>query len=191
MAGCFVAVVGPSGVGKDTLIGHARAALAGDRGFLFVRRLVTRAGNAFEDHDTIDEAAFEAGHAGGSFALSWRAHGLGYALPADTVAAIGGSSVAICNLSRRAIPEAQRRFARVRVVRVTAPPEILAGRLAARGRESAEAVAERLRREAEQGCEFEADLTIQNDRPLSITGGELVEFLSRLKEEQGVLQPSP
>jgi len=184
MAGCFVAIVGPSGVGKDTLIGHARAALAGDRSYLFVRRLVTRAGNAFEDHDTIDEAAFQAGHAGGSFALSWRAHGLGYALPADTVTAIAGGSVAICNLSRGAIPEARRRFGRVRVVRVTAPPDVLALRLSARGRESAEAVAERLRREAEQGCDFEADLTIQNDRPLPLPGGELVEFLSRLREMQ-------
>ena len=182
MAGCFVAIVGPSGVGKDTLIGHARAALAGRDGYLFVRRMVTRAANAFEDHDTIGEDEFAAGHAAGTFALSWRAHGLGYALPGDAVTAIGGGSVAICNLSRGAIPEARRRFARVLVVRVSAPPEVLAERLAKRGRETAEAVAERLRREAVRDSEYPADLVVMNDRPVAITGGELVEFLSRLRE---------
>src|SRR3569833_150302 len=45
-------VVGPSGAGKDTLIGGAREALAGDDRFVFVRRIVTRAGNSAEDHDS-------------------------------------------------------------------------------------------------------------------------------------------
>jgi ribose 1,5-bisphosphokinase len=184
MAGAFVAIVGPSGAGKDTLIAHARTALAADAGFVFVRRLVTRGTNAFEDHDTIDPASFEAGHAAGSFALSWHAHGLGYALPAETLAAVQAGSVAVCNLSRSVLAEARRRFPRVAVVLVTAPPEVLAVRLTARGRESAEAVAERLRREAACDEVPSPDLVVMNDRPIATTGGELVAFLSRLKETQ-------
>src|SRR5690606_18615993 len=72
-SGVLVAVVGPSGVGKATLIGHARARLAGEDGFVFIRRLVTRGENAFEDHDTLDEAAFARGVAEEHFALHWRA----------------------------------------------------------------------------------------------------------------------
>jgi len=40
--GAFVAVVGPSGAGKDTLIAHARDALAGEPQVEFVRRVITR-----------------------------------------------------------------------------------------------------------------------------------------------------
>ena len=179
--GCFVAIVGPSGVGKDTLINHARAALAGDGQFVFVRRLVTRASNAFEDHDTIDAPRFDAGHASGAFALSWRAHGLGYALPIETIAAIDKGSIAISNLSRGALQAARDRFPRSVIVSVTAPPEILAARLAKRGRESPDSVARRLAREAACMDGFEPDLVIQNDRPIAETGGVLVDFLRGLR----------
>ena len=58
--GVFVAA-GPSGVGKDTLINHARAGLAGRPEFVFVRRIITRRPDAhLEDHDSLAPAAFEA-----------------------------------------------------------------------------------------------------------------------------------
>lgn len=183
--GCFVAIVGPSGAGKDSLIAYARQALAGDSHFMFVRRMVTRAGNAFEDHDTIDRDAFAKGHAEGSFALSWLAHGLGYAVPADTVAAVEQGAVAICNLSRAALSDAQARFPRVQIVSVTVPVDVLATRLAARGRETAEAIAERLNREGACDVAFKADLTLRNDRALSETGEELVAFLRGLRQTPG------
>ena len=57
--GAFVAVVGPSGAGKDTLIAHARAALADEPQVEFVRRVITRlADGETEDHDTLTDAAF-------------------------------------------------------------------------------------------------------------------------------------
>jgi len=122
MTGALVAIVGPSGAGKDTLIAHARAALSARAEFHFARRLVTRAANAFEDHDTIDTAAFDAAAASGAYALSWRAHGLGYALGGDVSDAIRAGRVVICNLSRGALPEARSRFQRMSVVEITAPP---------------------------------------------------------------------
>jgi ribose 1,5-bisphosphokinase len=179
--GVLVAIVGPSGVGKDTLIGHARAQLAGDEGFVFVRRLVTRGENAFEDHDTLDEAAFARGVAEGHFAIHWRAHGLGYALPASTGEAIDNGAVVICNFSRGAIAAARERFAAVRVVAISAPDAILAARLIARGRETEQGVAARLAREAVCAREVDPDLAIVNDRPIEQSGGELVAYLRSLR----------
>ena len=179
--GVLVAIVGPSGVGKDTLIGHARAQLAEEDGFVFVRRLVTRGENAFEDHDTLDEAAFAEGVASGRFPLSWRAHGLGYALPAATVEAIAAGAVVICNFSRGAIAVARERFPAVRVVAISAPDAILAARLVARGRETEAGVAARLAREAACAREIDPDLSIVNDRPIEQSGGELVAYLRSLR----------
>ena len=53
--------------------------------------------------------------------------------------------MAVANVSRTVIAEAARRFP-VRVIEVTAPPDILAARLASRGREDAADVAARLAR---------------------------------------------
>ena len=49
--GRLVLVVGPSGAGKDTLIGLARAACADDGGIVFPRRVVTREASSFEDNE--------------------------------------------------------------------------------------------------------------------------------------------
>lgn len=158
MAGCLVLVVGPSGAGKDTLIRLARAELAGEPRYVFPRRLVTRPPSGDEDNDEIDEAAFARGCADGAFTLSWRAHGLGYAIPARAAELAATGHVVVCNVSRRIVEEARGKGLRVSVVEITAPPEILASRIAARGRPEDGDLAARLAREAR----VRADLTILN-----------------------------
>ncbi|KMO30506.1 ribose-phosphate pyrophosphokinase [Methylobacterium variabile] len=159
-AGGFVLVVGPSGAGKDTLLRLAREALAGDPRYVFPRRLVTRAPSAHEDNEPISEEDFSAGEAAGRFALSWRAHGLGYALPASSADLARAGRIVVCNVSRRAVGEARRRLPGVTVVEVTAPPEVLAARLAARGRREDGDLGARLARSAS----VTADLVVMNDR---------------------------
>ena len=135
----LVLVVGPSGAGKDTLLDAARRALADDPRFRFVRRVITRPADAGgEAHEAVTEEEFAAR----DFALQWQAHGLRYGIPAD---AIKAGVVAVANVSRTIIADAARRFP-VRVIEVTAPPDILAARLASRGREDAADVATRLAR---------------------------------------------
>ncbi|MBY6004530.1 phosphonate metabolism protein/1,5-bisphosphokinase (PRPP-forming) PhnN [Salipiger bermudensis] len=140
----FFAVVGPSGVGKDTLM---EALAARVPGLHLVRRVITRpesaGGEAFEG---VSEADFEARVATGDFALHWRAHGLRYGVPASVDAVLAEGRPALCNLSRAVLPEAAERFAAMRVLHVTARPEVLARRLAGRGRESEDEIATRLAR---------------------------------------------
>lgn len=138
----LVLVVGPSGAGKDTLLDAARTALVGDPGVRFVRRVITRpAGAGGEDHEPASEAEF----ATRNFALQWQAHGLRYGIPADVGDDLGRGVTVVANVSRGVITDASRRFL-VRVIEVTAPPEVLAARLAARGRERQDDIAARLTR---------------------------------------------
>ncbi|MFM7419065.1 MAG: phosphonate metabolism protein/1,5-bisphosphokinase (PRPP-forming) PhnN [Alphaproteobacteria bacterium] len=143
----LIAVVGPSGAGKDTLMAGARAALAEDARFRFVRRAITRPAEAGgEDHEALTETAFITHRDAGGFALHWQAHGLRYGIPRDIEADMAARRVVIANLSRAVLPEANTRYA-LRVLNITAPIEVLAARLAARGRESAAGIAVRLARE--------------------------------------------
>jgi ribose 1,5-bisphosphokinase len=182
MSGVFVAIVGPSGAGKDTIMRHAEAALAGRDGVRFVRRFVTRAAGTFEDHDSLDERAFAEGAAGGRFALSWRAHGHGYAVPLSALEAVSAGAVAVCNLSRYALADADRVFGRVVAVAVTAPPEVIAARLAARGRDSAAAIAARLGREAGL-ADFRPRHRIVNDGSVAAAGAALVAIIEELRAQ--------
>jgi ribose 1,5-bisphosphokinase len=143
----LIAVVGPSGAGKDTLMAGARAAIADDARFRFVRRAITRPAEAGgEDHEALSEADFAARRAAGGFALSWAAHGLHYGIPRNIEEDIAARRVVIANLSRAVLPEAGARY-RLRVLNITAPMEVLAARLAARGRETTADIAARLARE--------------------------------------------
>src|ERR1700686_4695699 len=125
----LVLVVGPSGAGKDALLSGARQAFAGDPRIHFARRVITRPVDAGgEDHEAVTEAEFAAR----DFALSWSAHGLRYGIPAEGVRR---TPVVVANVSRGVVDDAAARFP-VRVIEVTAPPDMLASRLAARGREN-------------------------------------------------------
>ena len=173
--GLFVAIVGPSGAGKDALIRGLAARLGeGDRVF-YARRVVTRCADAFEDHDTLTEEAFAAARAQGRFALAWNAHGLHYGVPREIDARIAGGDAVVCNVSRAIVAEVRRLYRPSLIVLVTARPETLAARLAARAREDGASRRERLERAAVAELAFEPDATIAND-------GALDEAVARLCE---------
>ncbi|QFR35054.1 phosphonate metabolism protein/1,5-bisphosphokinase (PRPP-forming) PhnN [Ancylobacter sp. TS-1] len=176
--GLLVLVVGPSGAGKDTLIAYARERLAGRPGLCFARRRITRPTDATENHVSLDEATFARELAQGRFPLHWRANGLSYALGEEVAQDIASGLIVVANGSRAAVAEARTRFARVKVVHVTAPPEQLAARIAARGRESAEEVLARLAREP--ALDAPPDLRILNVDAVDAAGERLTAFLRSL-----------
>lgn len=145
--GLFILVVGPSGVGKDTLLSGARQALAGDPRYVFPRRCITRPADAGgEDHIAISEAAFAKARDAGRYCLHWQAHGLSYGLPVDVTDALAIGHTVIANVSRGVIAEARQRFAPLRVLSIEAAPAVIAARLAARAREDAAGQDRRLQR---------------------------------------------
>ena len=118
---------------------------------------------------------------GHAFALHWRAHGLGYAVPAAARAAVDQGAVAVCNVSRAAIDNARNAFRDIAVVLVTASREVIAARLASRSRESVEAINARLDREAAINASVAPDCTIVNDGSREAGGEQLVRFLQALR----------
>lgn len=149
MRGTLYLVVGASGVGKDSLLDGVRTRLAGDGRFVFPQRIITRPADAGgEAHCAASETAFADLQAIGAFALSWQANGLSYAIPASIDDDLAAGRHVVANVSRLIIPEARARYQPLRVISVTAPAEIIAARLAARGRESESEIAARLARGA-------------------------------------------
>ena len=185
MSGRFVAVVGPSGVGKDSLIDFARARLAHSGRVVFVRRIVTRPANGGEDHGSLDEGAFIAAEAGGAFALSWFAHGLHYGLPIALDADLAAGKLVVANLSRRMIPALLARYPDAVVVLVTAERDVLARRLAARGRETPAAIQARLDRDIDDRLPPDA-VRIDNSGELQAAGAQ---FTRLLADYSGIAAP--
>jgi len=173
--GVLLLVVGPSGVGKDSLIDGAKAVLGGNPQFVFPRRIITRAADAGgEDYCTIDESAFETKEAAGEFAVSWRAHGLAYGIPKTIADDLTAGRSVIVNVSRAILDQARRQFPNLRVISIRAGKEVLAGRLAERGRESAADIRERLDRATAYDVQGADVIELVNDGTLESAVGRFV-----------------
>ncbi|TWA96040.1 phosphonate metabolism protein/1,5-bisphosphokinase (PRPP-forming) PhnN [Bradyrhizobium stylosanthis] len=159
--GRLVLVVGPSGAGKDTLLRLAQAACSDDPNTVFPRRIVTRASSADEDNVAVSPDEFRRSREHGDFAVHWEAHGHSYALPSDINDDIRAGRAVVANVSRTVIAALRHAYANVVVVAITAPPEVLAQRLAARARQSDGNIAERLSRSVDDASAH-ADITIVN-----------------------------
>ena len=145
--GILFIVVGPSGAGKDTLMDGARKALADSGRFAFARRLITRPADAGgEDHEAIGEVEFAALQAAGGLLASWNAHGLHYGLRASLRDELLRGRHIVANGSRGVLKALAGAVPRLIIMNVTASPEVLARRLASRGRETPEDIAARLAR---------------------------------------------
>jgi ribose 1,5-bisphosphokinase len=157
--GRLVLVVGPSGAGKDTLLGMARAASTDDANIVFVRRVVTREASSAEDNEQMSVDAFREAKARGAFAVHWEAHGHAYGLPRSIEDDIRAGRTVVANVSRTVIPTLRHAYANVMVVSITAPADVLAERLAMRRRGSDGNISQRLARTVE---DVEPDATIVN-----------------------------
>jgi ribose 1,5-bisphosphokinase len=178
--GKLVLVVGPSGAGKDTLLGLARAACADDSTIVFVRRVVTREASSAEDNEQISVDAFREACARGAFAIHWEAHGHSYGLPRSIEDDIRAGRTVVANVSRTVIPSLRHAYAKVVVVSITAPADVLAARLAMRKRGSDGNIAQRLARRVEDA---EPDATIVNVSSAEYHARQLLRIIGGAKWE--------
>lgn len=186
--GVFVAVAGPSGVGKDTIINFARDRLAGRPEFVFARRVITRVSDgATEEHDTLTPQAFAEAEAAGAFALAWDAHGLRYGLRRALDADVASGKVVVANISRGIIDDLAERYEKFLLVVVSAHRDVIAARLRARGRETDAEIVARLQRIAVEDVVREGAVRLENSGPPERAGERFLSLLESAVED--VVQP--
>jgi ribose 1,5-bisphosphokinase len=154
-------VVGPSGAGKDTLLSLAKAACAEDRNIVFPRRVITREASASEQNEEVSLDGFRRALSRDEYAVHWEAHGHCYALRRGIDDELRAGRTVIANVSRTVIGAMRRTYADVVVVSITAPPQVLAERLAMRRRSSDGKIEFRLGRTVDEALAA-PDVTIIN-----------------------------
>lgn len=172
--GRLIAIVGPSGAGKDTLIDFVKAASRGNDSIVFPQRIVTRDATSSEDNRAISAEDFDEAATNGEFAFHWQAHGLQYALPRSIRDDVQAGRTVVVNVSRTIIAPMRKTYLNVTVVLVTAPADVLAARLAGRDRTSDGDIAHRMSRSV---APVIPDETIQNIGSAEHHGRELCDIV--------------
>jgi len=176
----LIYVMGPSGAGKDSLLGFARTRLA-THDVVFAHRYITRADGGGENHIALTETEFEVRSRRGLFALQWRSHTLRYGIGVEIDLWLKLGCTVVLNGSRAYASEALARYPQMTFVHVEAAPEVLAARLASRGRETPGQIVARLARQAPFGIPEDASFArIDNSGSLEDAGEAFVDIVCRV-----------
>jgi ribose 1,5-bisphosphokinase len=174
--GRLILVVGPSGAGKDTLLGLAKAACADDRNIVFPRRVITREASVSEDNEEVSLGTFQEALARDEYAMHWEAHGHRYALSRAIDDEIRAGHTVVANVSRTVVAAMRQAYASVVVISITAPPNVLAERLAMRARGSDGKIEHRLHRTVDETAAT-PDATIVNTGSVEYHARQLVRII--------------
>lgn len=180
-------VMGPSGAGKDSLLAWLRARLDPALPLHWARRTISRPAQAGgEAHESVDSASFERLRAAQAFGLHWAAHDLLYGVRHQELAPLRAGRWVMLNGSRAYLPEAQQHYPDLTVLHITASADVLHQRLLARGRESAETVAQRVQRaSAYRPAAPQRLIEVRNDGTLDVAGAQLLQALRQLDDWPG------
>lgn len=169
----LIYVIGPSGAGKDSVLHALRHNWPGAASAHWAQRTITRPVQAGgEQHEAMDEAAFDALRALGAFGLHWEANTLRYGVRTTELAPLAEGRKVFVNGSRGHLPTLLARWPEATVVHISASLQVLAQRLAARGRETPEAIAARLQREISLALPAN-HIAIQNEGSLQAAASAL------------------
>ena len=182
MSTALIYVVGPSGAGKDSLLEWLHAQLRPSAPVHRARRTIDRPVTADgEQHESVSGAEFQSLHSQGQFALHWSANGHRYGIRHMHMQPLSQHHWVIVNGSRAHLPQAASQYPRLTVLHITADSEVLRHRLWARGRETPQAIENRLQRlrslAVPEGCNL---LEVQNNNSLASAGAKLIALLQTL-----------
>ncbi len=188
--GAFIAVVGASGVGKDSILDGARLRLGDRAGYHFPRRFITRAPTAGgEPHISVSKVEFEGMRGDGAFYLHWAAHGLLYGISNSIEDQLAAGKTIICNVSRTVLGQLSAKPYRCAAVQITAEPSIIRQRLIARGRETLVELERRQARSPKNDWVSDVPLfEITNDATLQSAVDAFVDRVRHIGENLNVIE---
>jgi ribose 1,5-bisphosphokinase len=178
----LIYTIGPSGAGKDSVLNWIRLHVPQDNVVRFAQRVIDRAVQPLgEQHEPIEAADFETQRAHNAFAMHWHANGHSYGIRHEQFKSLAPTQWIFVNGSRSYLDTALALFPNMVVLHITAPQPVLAHRLAARNRESAEEIALRLSRAAPFAAPVHcAFIEVHNDRTLEAAGLQVLQALRNL-----------
>ena len=139
-------LVGPSGVGKDSLL-QALCEDPDTRGLHVARRYITRPARRGDDfHVELDHAEFERRASDGAFLFAWSSHGFSYAVEIALLARLRAGEDVVVNGSRAYLDEALEILPAMIPVWMSASPAVIRERLQRRARDNAREIEYRLAR---------------------------------------------
>ncbi|MBL1420372.1 MAG: phosphonate metabolism protein/1,5-bisphosphokinase (PRPP-forming) PhnN [Alphaproteobacteria bacterium] len=179
--GYFIAVVGASGVGKDTILDGVKTKINHRDDFHFTKRFITRPQNAGgEDHIPLSVDEFKSQQQQGNFALWWTAHNLFYGLPKNILPKLNQGQNVIANISRKSVADAAHIFNKLLVIEITASPDVISQRLRARGRETQAEITKRQARKVNDWASSQKVISVLNDDEPQIAIDQFVNTLLSL-----------
>lgn len=180
-------VMGPSGAGKDSVLGRARALLPADASVVFAHRYITRPPETSgENHVALSGTEFALRRAHGLFAFHWQAHGNHYGIGREIHAWRKAGLTVVVSGSREHFQNVAGVDPDTYPVLITAPAELLRERLSARGREDEAAATRRLERSDAYDVHDPRLIAITNDGPLDEAAMALVRALATFRSAPAV-----
>lgn len=138
-------VIGPSGVGKDSLLNYARQHIGSSTAVIFAHRYITRPADAGgENHISLTEEEFNCRSEMGCFAMKWYSHNNSYGIGIEINQWLEMGLNVVVNGSRAYLNDALKDYPELIPVMVSAGPETLRKRLQSRGRENMEEIEKRV-----------------------------------------------
>ena len=142
--GRLIAVVGPSGAGKDTLLKEIKKCLTA----YFPTRYITRPPHPNdENYHSVTKNEFKSLIHNKMLAFHWSAHGLQYGIPIDINVALLTNQIVLFNCSRSQLQLIIKDYPNLEIINIVANKDILRQRLLERGRETPKEIDKRILRE--------------------------------------------
>lgn len=142
-------VVGPSGSGKDDLLGWVRQNLAQREEMHFAQRTITRPALASEEHEGISPEQFWQQAAAGHFAMIWQSHDLCYGIRRGFEAELKAGRNVVISGSREYVPRLLQAYPDAQVIWIEADHALVKQRLEVRLKDNGPALLKRVQRNAQ------------------------------------------